>query len=418
LSESRGAEATGICYNKQNKIVIAKDPISASVFLKEMMPKHTPAIEKTHVALGHTRYPTIGSPKDNNNNHPIESQNWILIHNGSVTSMPRIKDYPYKGQVDTEVLSSYIETYGLEKGLPYVERGSAAVAVMNKKDPSSIYLWREASPIVLAYNETSSTLFFASQRDFLERSLVNLIGFFSSFIIRELPANQLIHITTNPVSIKHIGYIEVMKWNHNVHNTCIAKDTTKINYKNNKDLVFNVVTKRWELPDTKTNVVNIDSIKVDPPLLPVHTEIQTNILLKKLGFSEIEINRMTFATKTTILYNNYTPEEIYIDSDGNIKKYLNVSNTAATAISEDLSNKYYIGVSHDYKSWIKLEAPNKGHISIDSNLIKKWDTTKKSHFIMTVDDAVKENLIDEKELWREECNILEQALENMPGLEE
>ncbi len=223
LSAIRGTDATGIAYVKDGAITIEKDSIDANEFIKKLLPNHEDELSKVNIALGHTRTPTVGTPKDNNNNHPLESDKWILIHNGSVHSLARLKDYKYKGEVDSEILLSYIQTYGLEQGLPHVGKtGTAAVALINKEEPNAVYLWRETNPIKLAYDEESETLFFASQEDFLTKSLTNKLAFFSTFQFRELPENLLIKVTVNPLAIKTLDYIKVL--------SSVSKSTSTSNY--------------------------------------------------------------------------------------------------------------------------------------------------------------------------------------------
>lgn len=78
-SEIRGAHATGISFVKDKKLVIFKQPRSASC-INYTIP------DKIMALMGHTRYVTQGSEKKNYNNHPfwgkIKSQEFSLAHNG------------------------------------------------------------------------------------------------------------------------------------------------------------------------------------------------------------------------------------------------------------------------------------------------------------------------------------------------
>jgi glucosamine 6-phosphate synthetase-like amidotransferase/phosphosugar isomerase protein len=68
---------------------------------------------------------------------------FILVHNG-IVRMPKVANYPYQGECDSEILLSHIEAYGLEKGLANLE-GSAAIALLDKQ--ANLYLFRHSSPI-------------------------------------------------------------------------------------------------------------------------------------------------------------------------------------------------------------------------------------------------------------------------------
>lgn len=78
-AESRGTDATGISYVNNGKIVIFKKAKPAHN-VKLYFPKETTAL------IGHTRFTTQGSEKQNYNNHPFEGttadHNFALVHNG------------------------------------------------------------------------------------------------------------------------------------------------------------------------------------------------------------------------------------------------------------------------------------------------------------------------------------------------
>jgi predicted glutamine amidotransferase len=384
MSDSRGKEATGIFYTKDDIFSIVKQPVSSPEFIKDIFPKHVKMIENAKIALGHTRSPTQGSPKDNDNNHPIESENWILIHNGGVTKMPRLDGYKYKGEVDSEILISYIEKYGLKEGLPYVERGSAAVALIDKRDLNSVYLWREANPIILACDTKSNTIFFASQKEFLERGLANKFLLFTSFQIRELPANLLIKITINPFAVISMGYVEVMKYTPAKYTYTPYTPPAKESQWKDTPLEFNSTTLRWELPLKKEGVAGDCGIPF------------RNKYLRDHGFTDSEIDRMTPAAISTIMYNSYNGTDVAITQAGSVQVLSKSSPHVESKLEtkHDINKCYIGGMSKDFRNWIKLTKPNKGHISIDGELIKKWDDVRKSHYIMTVEEAVKERLID------------------------
>lgn len=437
LSETRGSDATGMAFQTQkNKFVIAKKAIAARDFIKDELIKYKEALVVANVAIGHTRTPTQGSPKDNNNNHPVESDNWILVHNGSVTQMPRIKEYKYKGEVDSEILVSYIESMGIEKALPYVERGTASIAVINKNEPNTLYLWREANPMYLAYDDKSRTIFFASDDKFLEVGLANKLLFFSSFQIRKLPENLLVKITL-PLKMTNMGVIEVMKYNSQAHTTYASgwpSYTPPSSSVSLKEITFNNVTKRWErevIGDNKDPQIidcfyynkdkscfrgnRFSSIGAPcPPVLstcpdymartgytpcrdravttiPSTLDASTKMLLKNKGFTEEQVNRMNDGCRATILYVGYDSTQVDVTVVGSliVKAQQNTNKPS--------NNRYYIGgMSHDFTKWTKLTEPNKGHISIDAELYKKWDKDKKSHFVMLLEDAIQEKLVDEQ----------------------
>lgn len=112
--------------------------------------KNEPVFSQEHwgdLVLLHTRAATHGVASDNANNHPHESEDWVMVHNGVIRNT-KLKDYQYKGQCDSEVLLSYIQKFGLHSGVNQIV-GSMAIALVNKSEPHVLYLYREGNPIVV-----------------------------------------------------------------------------------------------------------------------------------------------------------------------------------------------------------------------------------------------------------------------------
>ena len=83
--ESRGAHATGICAIHKDSVEILKRPVKASIFVKSNeLSKFIDKNWKAKAFLIHDRHYTHGNPKYNYNNHPLESKNYVLIHNGVI----------------------------------------------------------------------------------------------------------------------------------------------------------------------------------------------------------------------------------------------------------------------------------------------------------------------------------------------
>ncbi len=77
-SEVRGNHASGIAYNRDNHLTVFKRPKPAHK-LKFRLPDGTSAV------MGHTRFTTQGSEKQNYNNHPFRGNagtDFALAHNG------------------------------------------------------------------------------------------------------------------------------------------------------------------------------------------------------------------------------------------------------------------------------------------------------------------------------------------------
>lgn len=155
--ETRGRDATGV-YTSVRYGIIHKQPGPARSF--DDYPK-----KYGRVTFVHCRAATHGSPKENKNNHPIFGSKYVLIHNG-VIRMPRLKNYSYKGEVDSEIILSYIEKMGVKEGLKQLE-GSAALAFCKREKPNKVYLYAWSAPLSVGYVPGYGVIF-ASTRQIIQ----------------------------------------------------------------------------------------------------------------------------------------------------------------------------------------------------------------------------------------------------------
>ena len=164
-TQERGKDATGF-YTPGTGIV--KDSIMADEFVEGNIPN---SIANERFVIGHCRQASAKYGVDNitnpNNAQPFESENWILIHNGTINT-PRIKSYKYTSDVDSEVIISYAEKTSLKNALASID-GSAAVVLYNKLE-KKIYFWTNGErPLVVAYYK--GIIFFASTKKILSLTL-------------------------------------------------------------------------------------------------------------------------------------------------------------------------------------------------------------------------------------------------------
>lgn len=211
LSESRGKDATGLAISEGDKVFVHKIDKEASKYVKEHLPGFEDRISKSHLVIGHTRHGTVGKASDNNNNHPIVSDDWAMVHNGTCSSLDKIKGYKYRGDVDSELFLAYIQEMGLEEGCSEIRSHSAAVALINFKKPNELHLFRHNQVLYIAYDEKSSTLFFASTDDILESALANRLIVFTTFQIRKMYEDVIYSVTHSPLTMKISEKIEVKK---------------------------------------------------------------------------------------------------------------------------------------------------------------------------------------------------------------
>lgn len=252
-SAERGTDATGVAYfvPKEKKYYIHKNNVDSGEFERDVMKKLKKPIGETPVCIGHVRKWTKGPPDDNNNNHPIFSKDFIMVHNGQVDKTPKIDNYKYMGTVDTELMLAQIQTSGLKDGLEKSE-GTAAIALLNRRPKKKeIILYRHTNPLWLAYKKDTKTVFFASTESILNDSLNTnyILGFFRQheYMLKEIPADEVWKLVLEDDGVPTIERVEYVKFGEqfsyvkHYENKNNVKVTDKRKYKGNYKSVNEVI---------------------------------------------------------------------------------------------------------------------------------------------------------------------------------
>ena len=176
----RGRDASGIAWHQGDgakpETFVQKQNVSGEQ-LAQMI---DPVIGSTGVA--HTRWATQGDPKINGNNHPIDVDGIIGVHNGHVANddalIKACEKYERKAVVDSEAAFAHIhhgpKKLGLYGRLSAI-RGSAALIWLNSYGPSR-YLHTArltSSPLVFAQLKGGSIIV-ASTVDIMNKVLKDL----------------------------------------------------------------------------------------------------------------------------------------------------------------------------------------------------------------------------------------------------
>lgn len=163
-TSTRGTDATGI-YTVSGGVV--KAPMNAKMFVVQHNSKLA-EWAKSPVFIGHCRAATSGfrggraEASNNNNNHPHEGERYVLVHNGHYSNLPTIKDYKYRGECDTELALSYIETFGLEEGISMMQDCDGFSLVIYDKQENKVYFYRHKNPLVYVIDYEKKALLFGS----------------------------------------------------------------------------------------------------------------------------------------------------------------------------------------------------------------------------------------------------------------
>lgn len=160
--EYRGYDSAGVFLASEGKSQLVK----AVGRIAELSSK-AEGVEGT-AGIGHTRWATHGKPtEDNAHPHRSETGRFVLVHNGVIENYLEIKEeylagHHFKGQTDTEIAAHLIGKFAEEDGLSTLEafkkalhiiRGAYAFALMDAEDPSTIYVAKNKSPLLIGLGD-------------------------------------------------------------------------------------------------------------------------------------------------------------------------------------------------------------------------------------------------------------------------
>lgn len=160
--EYRGYDSAGVFLASEGKNQLVK----AVGRIAELSSK-AEGVEGT-AGIGHTRWATHGKPtEDNAHPHRSETGRFVLVHNGVIENYLEIKEeylagHHFKGQTDTEIAAHLIGKFAEEDGLSTLEafkkalhiiRGAFAFALMDAEDPSTIYVAKNKSPLLIGLGD-------------------------------------------------------------------------------------------------------------------------------------------------------------------------------------------------------------------------------------------------------------------------
>ena len=158
--EYRGYDSAGLAIIQSENIDVFKKEGNVSELEKSLDKKLS-----SNIGIAHTRWATHGKPS-HSNAHPHISENKIaIVHNGIIENYAEIRSKFFNGEsfssdTDSEVLAHLINYYANDnETLDAVHmaiqevKGSYAIAVLDKKQPNSIVVARNGSPLIIGLGE-------------------------------------------------------------------------------------------------------------------------------------------------------------------------------------------------------------------------------------------------------------------------
>lgn len=173
LLEKRGKDASGVAWHKDGQTYTHKAAIKGTDFAKQL----DKDIGTTGIV--HTRWATLGSPKNNDNNHPIDVGGVIGVHNGHCLNhdalIKECATYQRQAQVDSEAIFAMIAHGNAEMKLKErlaEVRGNAALLWLRSFDKAErLHAARLSnSPLVFGQTKRGSVVFASTKETLLETS--------------------------------------------------------------------------------------------------------------------------------------------------------------------------------------------------------------------------------------------------------
>lgn len=245
----RGTDATGFMYPDQGGNIVVQKAAGGPTNVIATIPPYAP-----RWMIGHNRQKTKGSPTQKENNHPVISGHFALVHNGVVYERGATRSYttynvpghgptyPHSSalhgsggqsnqfpmlkwsgsaEVDTQMLvetlsiltdNKWKTSSAIVRGIQRYLTGSYACVAVDSRHPLTLHVWRETSPLVLCYAPSMEVLFLGSTDAILEEALgvekEYLDGLISynelppDLVSNDLSDSQYLSLTLSPDSTK------------------------------------------------------------------------------------------------------------------------------------------------------------------------------------------------------------------------
>jgi glucosamine 6-phosphate synthetase-like amidotransferase/phosphosugar isomerase protein len=194
-TEIRGYDATGVAFVNRREINVLKAPIAVQKFVatREFTVANRELLtlsgkDSTISVIGHCRAKTKGTPKNNNNNHPIVAGSVVGVHNGIIDNDDELfdrfkgyyKSFSRKGEVDSEIIFRLIDYFvniqsastseAIRRMAAFV-KGSYVCAMVDKRNPFLLYIFRQQGSVTLYHYGERGVVVFAS----LESAITNAV---------------------------------------------------------------------------------------------------------------------------------------------------------------------------------------------------------------------------------------------------
>jgi glucosamine 6-phosphate synthetase-like amidotransferase/phosphosugar isomerase protein len=199
-SEVRGNHASGIAYNRPDRLSIFKRPLPAHK-MRFRIPEGTSAV------MGHTRLTTQGSQKRNENNHPFRGYagtGFALAHNGVLYNDELLRaklnlpETPI--ETDSYIAVQLIEsqqdlTFDSLRFMAEQVRGYFTFTVLDKAD--NLFFVKGESPLYLAHFPTLGLYIYTSTKEIFKEAMRQLRFRLPKFDVIDVKEGEIVKIAAD-----------------------------------------------------------------------------------------------------------------------------------------------------------------------------------------------------------------------------
>jgi len=197
---TRGRNASGMAYVTSHAITVVKTDLPANEFINtkeygEAENKYM-GFERNKIGnddlisiIGHCRWKTKGSEKNNDNNHPIIHGNVVGVHNGIIGNDDELfalfsSKIKRKAEVDSEIIFALIDNFA-EIGTQIHDaivrtssllNGSYSCSMVHRRHPHIVWLFRNGNPCVVHHYKEAGVVIWSSVDSYIKNAVGNNLG--------------------------------------------------------------------------------------------------------------------------------------------------------------------------------------------------------------------------------------------------